>query len=293
MTDAPFSRPRLVGPLFLLLALGALGYSIVSSWHHWDVDVDLGAQGGNATFSSTLDWELRALRIEGPAARNFTESGAGDSAALDYDYKDDEIDLSFVKPVFDIALFLTAAAAVLALIGLVMYLLPQFGANLPPVARRLSIAFVLLALLLAIAAPLYVMAAYPPAYDEATTDEEADEPGDSPAESFWGEFSTTEDGATAAAGWGAGYGWFASVAGAVLTTAGLAFGWTNKPLFRRAAAEPETAAALAAEPVAMAPVVLSRDIPLRCPACQNLFTAAAGLTVPEVACPACGRHSGS
>lgn len=286
MATTPFKRPRLVGAILLIPAVFFFAFSYFTVWSHWD-NVATGAQ----EYTVALDWRIDDVTVGGAAFLY-----GSDPAVFEYAYTNEteDVDLAPVGDVFTLVRAGVLAGFFFALGGFVLYLIPQFNVNFPGLVRRLSVAFVLISILLGLAVPLSFLMLFPGAVAESGA---ADAEAPSPGESFWG--SSVEEppaGLNATvprieSTWGAHYAWYSIMISPILTTVGLAIGWTPKPLRGvppmpqpEPAPEPAPPAAPGAGPR------VPRDLTIRCPDCRNAFGVAAGQPVHDVVCPHCGRH---
>lgn len=185
-----------MGAVVGIIGVVLVAVAMMGSWWTWSVEASAFGMTAKGTadfgmFSGTLTTETPAGSSSEPA--NYAESAN-------------------IGNVFMIASLMVAAALVL---GVLMVILGAASGSRPGLGRVAGIAGIL-AFVVALAGVMYVMAALPGAVnnDSGTGSTQFDVTG------FWGSQSTDFLGATATVNWGAGWGWYLALIGAIVMLAG-------------------------------------------------------------------------
>lgn len=185
----------------LALVAAILGIvALTGSWSHWEIDAGF--------FSGDVDYGVGGAET----------SAGGRSDSADYDEDPDTADMGTLFLVTRILMIVGTVAAGLAALAAVPAALGLGDLSLQQTGSKAAVGLGALAVVLMIATPIYVAAAFPGTVPEGS----GGGSGDSPTESFWG--------STTGVSWGAGYAWYVTCVGALVSIGGAVLARMGAPM---------------------------------------------------------------
>lgn len=245
---------------FVLALIGAiiLLASVAVGWYAWSFSAS--GSGSGISYSSTLT-ETLYPGDKVVTASSSTCTGSSYCSSISSSQSNSttyqKLMLNNTGNLYGAAEGLVIAGGIAGLLGAILLMV----SGSKPSFRKIFLALGVIALILAIAAPMALLAAQPGAIHSDATSHGGTISGSGPWSSFFGSCSGTACGnntpQNSSATWGPSVGWYLSIVGFVLFLVALLMGWRAKPMAAAAApampapAMPEASAP--SEPAQMAP----------------------------------------
>lgn len=193
-------RKALIGMILVLVALIMVGISFVMPWYSFSAEISSTGVSSEISADYYLDHaEMEAL---------------GETESMDYEDMEDSETLDVFNTT-RIMVILGIVGCIIGLIGAAMVMMEKMG-------NKLGAVLVLIALILALLAPIYIMFALPAAFKNEMGDvEEVEGLSSGMGDSFFGSESSSTDlgggiSMSTEFSWGGGTGWFMALIGFIL-----------------------------------------------------------------------------